>query len=389
MIIDAFDWGPASVQAIVSLPDSCPESELCPFSVTEISPYGEKRTRSVTDVYLSDAEGNRATEESSYVSIEMDLVPMGTGSLFYFNLDTFLNEFSTQYQLIIKPETGASDFFENLSVDPTCTEMMIPDLERFESDVFADGDIRVNYSVLEPSEDGKKHPLIIWLHGQGEGGSDPAVSLLGNRVTAFAEEDIQNAFSGAYILIPQCPGYWSESRPNDGMMGTNPDGTSAYTEILMHLIEKTVEENDGIDSNRVYIGGCSMGGYMTLNMLFTYPDYFAAAFPVCAFYPDTLIDDEKLSVLADTPLWYVYCSSDETVPPSEHSEATLNRLLEKGASVHTSVYADVHDTTGKYFASDGTPVEYYPHWAWVYVLNSDCRDGDLSLWQFLAAQSRE
>lgn len=56
---------------------------------------------------------------------------------------------------------------------------------------------------------------------------------------------------------------------------------SIYTDTLIELIQKYVEEHPGIDQNRIYIGGCSNGGYMTMNLLFEKPDYFAAAYPVC------------------------------------------------------------------------------------------------------------
>ena len=157
----------------------------------------------------------------------------------------------------------------------------------------------------------------------------------------------------------------------------------------MGLIEKILSENEGIDPDRIYIGGCSSGGYMTLNMILTYPATFAAAFPVCAYYPDTYIDDQALSVLENTPLWYIYCTSDTSVPPKPNSEATIERLRDAGASVHASIYEDVHDITGLYTDADEEPFVYNSHFSWIYVLNSDCRDGDLSLWEYLAAQSND
>jgi predicted peptidase len=154
----------------------------------------------------------------------------------------------------------------------------------------------------------------------------------------------------------------------------------------MGLIQKILSENEDIEPDRIYIGGCSAGGYMTMNMVLTYPDFFAAAFPVCAYYPDTLIDDQELSVLTDIPLWYIYCTSDGSVPSSYCSEATIARLKTAGVSVHASIYEDVHDITGLYKGADGEPFVYNSHFSWIYVLNSDCHDGDVSLWEYLAAQ---
>lgn len=157
----------------------------------------------------------------------------------------------------------------------------------------------------------------------------------------------------------------------------------------MGLIEKILSENEGIDPDRIYIGGCSSGGYMTMSMILAYPDTFAAAFPVCSYYPDKFIDDQELAILENTPLWYVYCTSDTSEPPKPSSEATISRLEDAGVSVHASIYEDVHDITGLYTDAAGEPFVYNNHFSWIYVLNSYCRDGDLSLWEYLASQSSD
>ena len=126
-----------------------------------------------------------------------------------------------------------------------------------------------------------------------------------------------------------------------------------------------------------------------MNMVLTYPDTFAAAFSVCSNYRDSFIDDQGLKVLEKTPLWFTYCTSDTSVPPKSYSEATIKRLEDAGVSVHTSIYEDVHDITDQYTGADGEPFVYNSHFSWIYVLNSYCRDGDLSLWEYLAAQTKD
>ncbi|MFC2457089.1 MAG: hypothetical protein ACFNQD_05640, partial [Prevotella intermedia] len=65
--------------------------------------------------------------------------------------------------------------------------------------------------------------------------------------------------------------------------------------------------------DRIYVGGCSAGGYMTLNMLLQYPGFFAAAFPVCEAYPDKKITDSQLGELSKVPLWFTRSKDDETI----------------------------------------------------------------------------
>ena len=388
IVVDAFDWGPASTKAIVALAESCTESDLCSFTVTETTPDGKTADRTVSDVYLCDSEGSSVSGSSDYLAIDMEVVPCGAESIFRYDSSDGRNKFSDKYQLDIKPTDGATGVLSALEIDPAYTDLLIPDLSVFQIDSYIEKDITLNYGLYAPEKDDSTHPLIVWLHGFGEGGDDPEVALLGNRVTAFTEEQIQNAFDGAYVLLPQSPTYWYETASSTSP-NSQPDGSSIYSKPLMGLIEKILSENEGIDPDRIYIGGCSSGGYMTLNMILTYPDTFAAAFPVCAYSPDTYIDDQALSVLGNTPLWYIYCTSDTSVPPKPNSEATIERLRDAGASVHASIYEDVHDITGLYTDAEGEPFVYNSHFSWIYVLNSDCRDGDLSLWEYLAAQSND
>ena len=61
--------------------------------------------------------------------------------------------------------------------------------------------VDLQYAAYEPKklQSGNKNPLIIWLHGQGEGGTDPDITLLGNKVTALTKEDIQNHFKSGRV----------------------------------------------------------------------------------------------------------------------------------------------------------------------------------------------
>ncbi len=76
------------------------------------------------------------------------------------------------------------------------------------------GDGTLTYAAYEPwslKGDGRANPLIIWLHGGGEGGTDVSVTLLGNEVVSLIRPEIQSHFTteggegGAYVLSVQCP----------------------------------------------------------------------------------------------------------------------------------------------------------------------------------------
>lgn len=383
IVIDALDWGPSVVTTVLALSEPIRVEDICSFTVTETGAYGQENVREVTDIYLCDEAGIRTDGDSAYLAIEMRPIPCGAGSYFVFSMETYRNEVNEDYSLSFVTDADPGDPLYQLDVQGISSGTDIPDIELFETDVFAMEDLALNYGLYRPVTEGS-HPLIIWLHGQGEGGDDVRVALLGNRVTAFAESEVQDAMNGAYVLIPQCPTYWPEAEAGNGTFGTSPDGSSAYLSILKGLIDQTIVDHPDIDPNRILIGGCSMGGYMTTSMLLAYPDFFAAGFPVCAYYPSTLIDDEELPTLSSTPLWYINCESDQTVPVKTNSGAIIDRLQEIGVEVHSSSFPYVADLTGKYFDENGDPFFYNPHWVWIHVYNGDCNEGSLTLWDFLA-----
>ncbi len=124
-------------------------------------------------------------------------------------------------------------------------------------------------------------------------------------------------------------------------------------------------------------------------MVKSYPDFFAAAYPVCECYNAAFITNKDAETLAKIPIWFIYCSHDRSVPPSYYSEATIDMLESAGAkNLHASVFEDVHDTTGRYVNKDGTPYTYNTHFSWIYVFNNECYDGELNLWEWMASQHR-
>ncbi len=117
--------------------------------------------------------------------------------------------------------------------------------------------------------------MIVWLHGGGEGGTDPSIPLIANKATNYATTNIQSLFGGAYVLVPQTPTFWMQSFAGDYTRGNRED---IYNKVVFDLIDTYVKEHSQIDSNRIYIGGCSCGGYMGMKLILDHPDYFAAGY---------------------------------------------------------------------------------------------------------------
>ncbi len=446
-VLEGFDYGPFTSKVILK-PSSALDSRTLDkdtFNVTSVSTYkdvdyatftlAEKATdhetqREVTAVYPSDAEGNYdATGE--YVALELAVHPANQGTTpFVYDILSGRNSI-VPYYFNISLADGAevlNDEGMGIELVPAGKGEKVgeirPIADEFEhNQKYSFGDIDLQYASYVPetaSSDEGSNPLIIWLHGAGEGGTDTNVVVLGNEVVNLATDDIQQYFgeTGAYVLAPQSPTMWMDV---DGTGVYNhsvedSQGESYYTEALMGLIDTYVKANPEIDTNRIYIGGCSNGGYMTVNMIMEYPEYFAAAYPICEAYQVKWFTEEKLEAIKDTPIWLTHALTDMVVQVAngekegmnirptikedgnfdlidDYSNALYDRLVEKGATnIHYSLFDSVIDTSGEYFNEDGTPYEYMGHFSWIYALNNESTDiidgEDVTLFDWLSQQSK-
>ncbi|MCR5102436.1 MAG: prolyl oligopeptidase family serine peptidase [Butyrivibrio sp.] len=250
--------------------------------------------------------------------------------------------------------------------------------ELLEEGLYDNEDIPLRYVYYRPEKNAsdKKYPLIIWLHGGGEGGEDTIISAIGNKVVNLIEPDIQKIFGGAYLLSPQCPTLWMD----DGKGGILDTPDTIYANALEGLIQNFIDEHEDIDKDRIYIGGDSNGGYMTIRMIIENPSRYAAGFPVCEGYLDSWFTDETEKKVAEVPLWFTAAKTDNILPVEKYAVPTYKRLCGLDAEVHLTLFDNVCDKTGLYFKEDGSPFEYSGHWSWIPMLNNECRtdyDGTL------------
>lgn len=160
----------------------------------------------------------------------------------------------------------------------------------------------IDYRYYSPVKEGDttQYPLVVWMHGMSEGGSDGA-QLKRNDIAFWASADFQSRFvnGGAYILAVRSPeeqlNYWGED--------------TIYP--LRAAIDDFIAKNAAnVDISRIYIGGFSMGGKMTLHMTHAYPEMFAAAFPIC---PAGTLSAAQAKQVADIPYWFVSGTGDPLV----------------------------------------------------------------------------
>ncbi len=159
----------------------------------------------------------------------------------------------------------------------------------------------------------KKYPVIFFLHGAGERGSDhtTATKILEPLFTNNADI-VRNSI----IIVPQCPsdGWWNLDD------GGYEKGWLASTMRLLY----NIEDNYACDTNRIYVMGLSMGGYGTWSVLQRYGDHFAAGVPICGWG-----DPSLASNMTNIPIWIYHGELDDTVS-IDKSEAMYNAITAAG-----------------------------------------------------------
>ena len=234
----------------------------------------------------------------------------------------------------------------------------------------------VNYQYFKPvnKDDGKKHPLIIWFHGNGEGGykdyrNNVSQKLANRGAVAFAEDKTQKIFDGAYVVAPQADDTWYNNY------------TKGYIKSVKAMIDEFASENN-VDKNRIYVFGASAGGYMSFRMMIEYPDYFAAfstsaaALDKAAISGGVATTAQDLMKIRNKPLWMVHAQNDPTISYENTSKRVYDVLSKYGAILSSYPNVKIGET------------EYNGHWSWIYSLrNMPVNDKGEHLFEWMARQN--
>jgi predicted peptidase len=197
------------------------------------------------------------------------------------------------------------------------------------------------YQVYIPSSYSSSQlwPVIMFLHGSGEGGND---GLAQTQVGLGAAIRLNPLRYPVIAVFPQAP------------MDSLWVGVSARA--AMAALERTMHEFR-TDSNRVYLTGLSIGGNGTWYLAFRYPTKFAAVVPVCGWvvpFDDPEILNSERVVPGDTvapfqtlarrfgslPVWIFHGEEDHSVPVGQSRQAAA-ALREAGVPV---IYTELPGT---------------------------------------------
>jgi predicted peptidase len=198
--------------------------------------------------------------------------------------------------------------------------------------------VRYRWAAPEKLEEGKRYPLVLFLHGAGERGTDN---------TAQIKHGVGPLLEGAaalgeatFLIAPQCPpGLWWAPPAEDRVRLAAPGGENPLLESVIELVAKLMAEHP-VDPARFYVTGLSMGGFGTWDLLARVsPGRIAAAMPVCGGG-----DPESAEKFKDVPVWAFHGEDDQVVPVAA-TRKMIDALEKAGGKPKVTIYPGVqHDS---------------------------------------------
>lgn len=182
----------------------------------------------------------------------------------------------------------------------------------------------LGYALHIPADIKEKKPLLIFLHGSGEKGTDIEKVKIHGPFKYLKDHKLD-----AYVLAPQCP-----------------EGEEWDAEVLYRLILKIQKENN-IDSDRIYVTGLSLGGWGTWNLAFAHPDMFAAIVPISGFVD--LIQLEQTCKIAKIPTRIFHGLMDDVVN-IDYAITIYKELKKCNSNVELTIFDDAgHDSWSRVY----------------------------------------
>jgi predicted peptidase len=199
----------------------------------------------------------------------------------------------------------------------------------------------------------KTYPVIFFLHGSGERGNDNEAQLI-HGAAFFLKKEVRNNFP-AIVIFPQCAaaGYWSnviryfDSTQNIRyrFLASGPPTTAMG---LLQTLVKYILDTYPVKKDQVYVGGLSMGGMGTYELVRRSPGIFAAAFPICGGANPATVNEIK-----NVHWWIFHGGKDDVVFPA-FAEKMVAALKKEKAIVKFTLYPEAnHNSWDEAFAEPG------------------------------------
>lgn len=335
------------------------DKNISPKTITSFSQIAEDDSYKLVKVFRVQFDENLASETFAFNGETTDReLTFGDGN----KITTRVSQGSTLASLDIPYNSGS---MEGILIWENNNYVLIPFSEDgfnfnstrhslFEKMTYMEGDNSLPYQIMYPQDynSENEYPLVIFLHGAGERGTNNT-SQMSNGPGTFANQIARENYP-AIVIFPQCPNTHMWSRRNKEQI----DGVwifdfpvEAEPNLPMGMVinlTKDLIDNQGVDENRVYVMGLSMGGIGTLEYLYYAPEIPAAAISLAGGH-----DPAHASVYGSDVAIRLYHGSNDGVVPPKYSRDMIEALdLLSGEDA-------------EYFEADGRGHE------WNYVLNDE------------------
>ena len=171
----------------------------------------------------------------------------------------------------------------------------------------------------------RKWPLLLFLHGTGERGSDLELVKI-HGPPKLIEAGRKFPF---VVISPQCPQH------------------TAWVAPALEALIDSMERRYRIDSARIYVTGLSMGGFATWELAVRHPERYAAVIPICGTG-----DPSRAHRLRNLPIWSFHGAKDDVVPLSG-SQDMIDAIKAVGGNPRFTVYPHAgHDSWTETYAND-------------------------------------
>lgn len=235
---------------------------------------------------------------------------------------------------------------EGMRVHPAMLPLFRSMVLHYTGGSYKNSPIRFRLHVPEPLQKGKTYPLVVWLHGAGECGSDNINQLSHlHHIIPYLVGPKKRDF---FLLCPQCPHTHTDwEAPEICSTTIRADGTAechlvddpaelaeapvAFTLAMVDAVKRQFP----IDPNQVTVAGLSTGGDGTWQIVERRPSLFAAAAPIVSWrsFPDKALREKPL--LKKIPVWAIYSSDDNGI---DSARKEFERVREAGCNVHKTEF---------------------------------------------------
>lgn len=200
----------------------------------------------------------------------------------------------------------------------------------------ADGEHRYALFLPQGYSAEKKWPILLFLHGAGERGTD---GVIHTKVGIGPVLQKRAATFPFIVVMPQCEDM--QARYLSGWLPETKDAQRALA------ILESVEKNYSVDTSQRVISGWSMGGYGTWAVAAATPEKWSAVVPLAGGG-----DPKWASALSKLSIWAFHGSNDGAIRPDQ-SRAMISAVRQVGGTPRlTEVTDGEHDINPVVFDND-------------------------------------